>query len=124
MSKVKFESTYNDGKNKVCVGLNLYLWDDEGVFYVYSPSLDITGYGNSQDEAKASFELTLGEFLNYTQNKKTLFEELEHLGWAVNRKKRRVHAPDINDLLEDNESFRNIYEQAKTITKKVEFELA
>lgn len=124
MSKVKFESTYYDGKNKISVGLGLYLWDENGIFYVYSPSLDLTGYGESAIKAKASFEQTLEEFLNYTQSKKTLFEELEHLGWAVNKKKKRVHAPDINDLLEDNESFRNIYEQAKKITKKVEFELA
>ena len=126
MSKLKFESSYNDGKNSINLVLNLYLWEENSIHYVYSPSLDVTGYGSTEVEAKKSFEITLDEFVKYTHNKNTIFEELEHLGWSVNKKKRRIHAPDLEELLSDNESFRNIYEQgnAKTETKNIELELA
>ncbi len=126
MSKLKFTSSYNDGKNSINLELSLYLWEENGIHYVYSPSLDVTGYGNTEVEAKTSFEVTLDEFITYTHNKKTIFEELEHLGWAVNKKKKRVHSPDLEELLSDNESFRNIYQQGvvKKETKNIELELA
>jgi len=47
------------------------------------------------------------------------------LGWSVNKKKKRIHAPDLNEMLSDNESFRTIYEKglAKTEIKNIELEL-
>jgi len=30
--------------------------------YVYSPSLDVTGYGSTEIDAKKSFEITLTQF--------------------------------------------------------------
>lgn len=57
---------------------------EEGINYIYSPALDLTGYGKNVKEAKESFEVTLKEFIDYTDNKKTIFDELEHLGWLVN----------------------------------------
>jgi len=125
MSKLKFQSTYEDGKHSITLELHLYLWEENKMHYVYSPSLDVTGYGSTEIDAKKSFEITLNEFVTYTHNKKTIFEELEHLGWSVNKKKKRIHAPDLNEMLSDNESFRTIYEKglAKTEIKNIELEL-
>lgn len=64
------------------------MWEEEGIHFVFAPALDLTGYGNSEEEAKRSFEVTLAEFLQYTNNKQTFYDELEHLGWSVNRKKK------------------------------------
>lgn len=92
----------------VTVGANVLLWKEDGIHYAFAPSLDITGYGKTEVEAKRSFEVMLDEFLDYTHNKGTIFKELERLGWTVNKKKKRVKAPDHLELLEDNPDYREI----------------
>lgn len=92
----------------VTVGANVLLWKEDGLHYAFAPSLDITGYGKTEAEAKRSFEVMLDEFLDYTHNKGTIFKELERLGWTVNKKKKRVKAPDHLELLEDNPDYREI----------------
>ena len=86
----------------------MLLWEEDGIHYVFSPSLDITGYGKTEKESKHSFEVMLDEFVDYTHSKGTVYKELERLGWTVNRKKKRVKAPDHNELMSDNESYREI----------------
>ncbi len=95
-------------------------------FYVYSPALDITGYGLTQEEARESFETILHEFIVYTHNKKTIFKELENLGWAVNRKKKRVVSPNFEEMLSENEHFKNLYKSKDLIrdSSNVNLELA
>ena len=34
-----------------------------GLTVIYSPALDLSGYGSSEDEAKGSFEIALEEFI-------------------------------------------------------------
>jgi hypothetical protein len=112
MAKSNFSAEYTVQDGKVIVNVTVFIWEEKNVFYVYSPALDMTGYGNSKKEAKKSFEIMFREFVDYTDKKRTLFDELEHLGWMVNRKKKRMHAPDINELLIDNKTFREIHQRA------------
>jgi hypothetical protein len=111
-SPSNFAAEYTVQDGKVMVDLTVCIWEENGITYVYSPALDMTGYGNSKKEAKKSFEIMFREFVDYTDKKRTLFDELEHLGWTVNRKKKRMHAPDIKDLLDDNKTFREIHQRA------------
>ncbi len=101
---------YRERAGQVEIRLHLKGWKEgeSGLYFLYSPSLDLTGYGESQEKAKASFLITLDEFLEYTRTKNTLFDELEHLGWAVNRLKRKVYGPELEDLMEDNETLRQL----------------
>lgn len=108
MAKAQFQGLFNSGKYKISFSLSIYIWEESNIHYAYSPALDITGYGSTEIEARNSFEVTLGEFMSYTNNKKTIYDELEHLGWTVNRRKRRVHAPNTDELIDDNESFKEI----------------
>ena len=108
MAKAQIQASFEDGKQRLSLQLNLLLWVEDGIHYIYAPSLDLTGYGESEEQALSSFEYTLGEFVSYTQSKKTLFEELERLGWSVNKQKKRVHAPDHGELLLDNETYREL----------------
>lgn len=126
MAEANFHAQFSRGEHTILIGVSLYVWEEEGVHYIYSPSLDVTGYGDNFNEAKKSFEITLDEFVTYTHNKKTIFDELEHLGWTVNRKKKRVHAPNMEELLEDNDSLKDIIskEGVKRINKNIELELA
>jgi len=109
MDKKRANAKYSDGKKNVEVNVSIFLWDEDSVFYVYSPALDITGYGLNKEEARESFETTLHEFILYTQNKKTIFKELENLGWAVNKRKKRVISPEFEDMLSENEHFKHLY---------------
>jgi len=122
----QFKAIFNKGKYMIHVGLSLYAWHEDGIFYIYSPALDLTGYGTNANEAKDSFEITLKEFINYTDNKKTIFDELEHLGWFVNRKKRKVLLPDFEDLINENTAFKEIINKSgvEKIERNIELALA
>jgi hypothetical protein len=103
-----FTNTYKHGKATVNIGVKVVSWEEEGIYYYYSPALDLTGYGKSKQDALKSFDQTLNDFVNYTHNKKTIFEELERLGWTVNKKKKRVQAPSEDQMLEDNETYQKL----------------
>ncbi len=108
MAQAQFKGQYSGAKYTIQMSLSLYVWEEEGAFFVYAPTLDLTGYGNSEKEAKKSFEITLEEFLEYTHNKNTMFDDLENLGWTVNRKKIKVRIPEFEDMINENEEFRQI----------------
>lgn len=124
MAKARFKGTFNQGKYLITISVSLYIWDEDGITFVYSPALDITGYGNTEEEAKKSFRITLDEFVNYTHKKKTIFDELESLGWAVNRKKKRLHAPDLEELRTDNDTFRDLLRKKNLRSENQNVELA
>ena len=109
MDKKRANAKYSDGRQNVEFSVSIFLWEENSIFYVYSPALDLTGYGLTKDEARESFETVLEEFIKYTHNKKTIFKELENLGWAVNKRRKRVVSPDFEDLLSENEHFRHLY---------------
>lgn len=118
-------SKHLTGDQLVTLGMNVLVWKEEGIHYAFCPSLDITGYGKTEAEAKRSFEVMLDEFLEYTHNKGTIFKELERLGWTVNKKKKRVKAPEHHELLADNDDYREIANRAgvKNIQREVAFAL-
>ncbi len=109
MDKKRANAKYSDENKNVEFNISIFLWEEDSVSYVYSPALDLTGYGLNKEEARESFETVLHEFIVYTHNKKTIFTELENLGWAVNKKKGRVVSPDFEDMLSENEHFKHLY---------------
>lgn len=52
--------------------MTVLLWEEGGVRFAMSPSLDITGYGKTEVEAKVSFEVMLQGFDTYTHRKMTI----------------------------------------------------
>ena len=75
-------------------------------YIVYSPHLEVTGYGKNQEEAMESFNHCLGVFLDYTVKKETLHEELISLGWAIQKgsaqRPKKIKAPNWSDLIQNN----------------------
>ena len=124
MAKAQFNGTFKQGNFKINIQLSLYIWEEDQFTFVYSPALDLTGYGESEESAKSSFELTLKEFVSYTHNKNTIFDELERLGWTVNRKKKRIHAPNLEELISDNSGFKHILKKANLRSEKRDVQLA
>lgn len=117
MDKKQANAKYSDDCNNVELSVSIFLWQEDSVFYVYSPALDLTGYGLNKEEARESFETVLHEFIVYTHNKKTIYKELENLGWAVNKKKKRIISPDFEDMLFENEHFNHLY-KSKDLVKE------
>lgn len=122
MGLKKFSATYRNKGEEHKVNIGVFTWNSDGVYYAYSPSLDMTGYGDSKEKAIKSFEVTFHEFVKYTTNKKTLWSELEHLGWVVNRKKKKMRAPDMTEMLQENQVFREVFNKpgVELVSREVE----
>lgn len=99
------------------LSLTVLFWAEENDYFFYCPALDLTGRGKSAREARESFDTVLKEFLLQAQGSDTLLDELEKLGWMINKNKRRIHAPDFSQMLEDNETLRQL--QNKRNIRKV-----
>lgn len=119
MANKRFNATYEKGNSKIRVTVEVVTWSDDDVFHYYSPALDLVGYGYSDQEAKESFETVFSEFVDYTHSKGTIYDELERLGWTVNKRKKRVQPPSKEELMDDNEDYRNLMKRddIRTLTK-------
>jgi hypothetical protein len=107
-NKVGHEAHYNDGKHTVNVKLSLIEFEEDGLFFVYSPALDLTGYGKTHEEARDSYNIAMEEFIKYTTNKKTAAEVLSNLGWNVSKKK-SISAPSLSELLQTRGYLEEIF---------------
>lgn len=67
---------------------------------MYSPALDLYGYGNDLEEAKKSFHFAVEEFLRYTLENQTIFKELKKCGWKM--RNNRIHAPNFDQIVKKN----------------------
>jgi hypothetical protein len=107
-NKIGHEAHYNDAKHSVNVKLSLIEFEEDGLFFVYSPALDLTGYGKTHEEARDSYNVAMEEFIKYTTNKKTTAEVLANLGWNVSKKK-RISAPSLSELLQSRVYLEEIF---------------
>lgn len=96
------------GTKSAKVDLQVLLFEEDNIHYVYMPSFDLTGYGNAEEEARESLTVVLDEFLRYTLNKNTLFLEMQRLGWKIKSKKRLMYAPQMSDLINTNDQLKDI----------------
>lgn len=110
MSNLQLTADLGFGNGKYQVGLSLVEFEEDNVTIIYSPALDLSGYGYSQLEAKQSFSEALHEFFRYTNNKKTLEKVLIELGWAIrgSKKKPKFNPPKDSDLVSLNPLYNDI----------------
>ena len=115
MAQYIFEGKYQDNSAIVKVKLLLFHFvDEQMVHFIYSPHLDLTGYGNNFDEARKSFEIVFDDFVDYTLKKKTLGKVLSGLGWTLKgsaRKPKKVIAPSITSVIKENEYVSEIFDK-------------
>ena len=80
MGQYIFQGNFKNAAGNVRVKLILLHFQDENnIHFIYSPHLDLTGYGNDLGEAKASFNIAFEDFIDYTLKKKTLPKILSDL---------------------------------------------
>ena len=93
------------------VTLDVYVFMDGGSYIAYSPALDLSGYGESEEAAKDSFAIVMDEYIAYGISRKTLIKDLRAHGWTVKSlKQRKMSAPPFDMLLHNNDVFRDILE--------------
>ncbi len=91
---------------------------EDDVVIVYCPSLDLSGYGNSDFEAQESFKTVLHEYIRYASDKGTLDEDLREHGWVrLKTKNPSMTPPAMTDLLAMNENFRRIFNTQSSYQK-------
>ncbi len=105
MSNLHISAGLGFNNEKCLIGLSLVEFKEEDFTIIYSPALDLGGYGYNKIEAKKSFEEALSEFFRYTNNKNTLNKVLENLGWPVSLKAIRVNKKGFSllDLITKNQ---------------------
>ena len=105
------EKPKEDKNSKLVVKttVQILLFKEDRIFIAYCPSLDISGYGYTEKEAKSSFQITLDEFIEYTTENSTLQSELEKLGLMMEGSKiPKFTAPSDKLMLLKNKELENI----------------
>ncbi len=106
--KLNHSARYADGRNWINVTLSLIEFEEDGLHFVYSPALDLTGYGKTKKQARDSYDLALEEFLKYTSREETILSELERLGWRISNKK-KITAPSLSALIQSRSYLEEIF---------------
>ena len=83
----------NKQGDKISVESPVIIFDQDDTKIVFSPSLELFGYGKNLKEAKSSLYNNLEEFINYTMNKGTFASELKRLGWVFKKRKKQYIVP-------------------------------
>ena len=106
---------------KVGVQIDLIKFEEDNLQYVYSPALELLGYGNSGQEAKESWETVLQEYLNYATSKKTLQQDLEDHGWII--RDNELKPPVFTWMLQNNQQLSEVYNNHnfKKTSVRIEF---
>ncbi len=93
------------------VTLDVYVFMDGDSYIAYSPALDLSGYGDSEEAAKESFSIVMDEYISYGVSRRTLVKDLRAHGWKVKSlKQRKMSAPSFYTLLHNNDTFKDILE--------------
>ncbi len=115
MPQYIFEGKYRNNLASIKVKLLLIHFEDENkVHFIYSPHLDLTGYGSNLEDARSSFEIVLKDFVDYTLKKKTLGKVLSGLGWELKgsaKKPKKVLAPSITSVIKENSYVSEIFDK-------------
>lgn len=112
MSDFTLNASFKNYNTGVETKLSLFSFEEDGLNVIFSPALDLFGYGKTEQEAKESFITVLQEFINYTSNKKTLFKELERLGWKIkgSKRNRKLKSPDVATMVKENKELSDLFE--------------
>ena len=91
------------------VKIPVILFEEDGSFIAFCPSLDLSGYGKTESEAKGSFKIVLEEYFRYVENKDSLEKDLVKLGWEISTKKKTYKPPTLEQVLSTNKDVSEIY---------------
>ncbi len=127
MANLHLITNQETNKEKYHVGLSLIEFIEDDVTIVYSPALDLSGYGNNEIEAKKSFSEAIDEFFRFTTEENTFDKVLTNLGWTINSSidKMEFNPPKDSDLVAKNSLYNEIVNNKsyKVSRQELEFSL-
>ena len=94
-----------DGQVEVL--LDVLLYEEKGVNYAYAPALDLIGYGEDVEEAKASFNIVLEEYFKFALENHTLDADLQEHGWKETAVE-QFGSPSFLDMLRSNKQLPHV----------------
>ncbi|MHC1776962.1 MAG: hypothetical protein AB9834_16285 [Lentimicrobium sp.] len=110
-----YEGEFQKPVGNIKVKLILFSFEDENqVHFIYSPHLDLTGYGHTMREAKESFSIAFDDFIDYTLKKNTLSKVLTQLGWQLKgtlKRPKKIIAPSITTIIKENKYISDIFDR-------------
>ena len=86
--------------------IDVFMYVKDGLHFAYAPALDIIGYGKTQEDAQASFEVVIEDYFEYGIKRGTLAKDLEKHGWK--REKEEFEVPNIWLVIANNKSARQL----------------
>ena len=84
------------------VEVSVFLYKEDKIHYALCPALDIIDYGNTEKEAKESFQIMIKEIITDAVRRGTLFAMLQAYGWD------RTQPPETTDLINRYEGLADI----------------
>jgi len=109
MPQLNFSGRLDYKEKSVNVNLCMYLFKEEDSYIVYCPALDLSAYGDSEEQAKESFTDVFEMTIKYMLDENTLKEDLVNHGWKItDLNQKKIKAPSFETMLENNDSFRKI----------------
>ncbi|MBS1524824.1 MAG: hypothetical protein JST19_04185 [Bacteroidetes bacterium] len=87
-----------DGNRVVHVMLEVDLYKQGDYIVSYCPSLELSSFGSTEDEAKEGFEGALHSFIEDTHYKGTLERVLLDLGWSLTKIPKVNYQPPITKV--------------------------
>ncbi len=111
---------------EITVNLQILEFKENDAIIIYSPHLDLSGYGDNLEDARKSFDIAMEDFFSYTLNKKTLGKVLKELGWTFKgtvRKPKKPKAPSFSTMVANNEYLASILDEHKISMYKKPIEI-
>lgn len=89
--------------------LDVLIYEADGVTYAYAPALDLVGYGEDAERAKASFVVVIEDFFEYGLKRGTLEEDLRRHNWVKKQTRSEFSLPKAWMLFSTSKQMQSIY---------------
>ena len=109
-----------EGNNIVEMPVSLLVFQQGDYYVAYCPSLELSSYGISVEDAKEGFDDAMNIYLEHCEKQGTLEADLVKHGWTIERKPTKLEPPARIKLdIPAAQLLRHSIRQA-TVVKKAE----
>lgn len=102
-------------KHYISVHVEIVLFKENKQWISYCPSLELSSYGDTQQEAKEAFDEALNIFLTEVERKGTLERELLRLGWQLQQKPKPIYNQPSLSLKKLPHKYEHVYKEKVAI---------
>ena len=119
--KMKGNSFIKISGGCIDANLDIYIYTNDGFKIVYSPALDLMGYGKTVKDAQKSFEVVISDFFESSLKRGTLDEYLISTKWVRESKTEEFVSPQVVSLVKSNNQFQEILSSNRFSKKTIPY---